>query len=256
MRCFLTASAIILPLVWLVVLWLLFRRGMSQAAGTILIGDGQSVIVFITTFLPTIISLLGIYIALASYHYAVESGQQQLKEGEKQSKTLEAQTEALDAARRALEAQLAISTQQRAEELARLARRPRVEFDLNGVSSKDLENILSGKEPLLIEVDPDRNAFDFVLVVRNIGDASLVSPTLSLGAEPPSVRFKPSQSDPTHPNILPFSQFGQGYKFEARAVIPTDVNAFDFLLNVAGENMASQLTRIRVEVVRKRPEPK
>lgn len=123
----------------------------------------------------------------------MEARRQQFEAGERQSQTLDAQAEALNAARRALEAQLDIATQQRAEELARLARRPRVEFDLNTATWKTLASIIAGKEPLIIEVDEDRNAFDFVLVVRNTGDANLVRPLLLFAADPNRVRFEPPQ---------------------------------------------------------------
>lgn len=249
MRWLLITAVITLPLVWLIALWLFVRRGFPPITWSMTISDVLNIALFILAVVSTGISLISLFIATASYRHAVESGQQQLEAGEKQSKTLDAQAGVLDAARRALEAQLAIATQQRAEEMARLARRPRIEFDINDATWKALASAMTGKEPLVIEVDNDRNAFDFVFVVRNTGDALLIRPLLLLAAEPSRVRFVPPQfSGPGLLDILPFSQIGKGYRFETRASIPQDVKAFDLVLDISGENMPSHPVRVRVEV--------
>jgi hypothetical protein len=44
--------------------------------------------------------------------------------------------------------------------------------------------------------------------------------------------------------------------FDTRAIIPADVDAFDFMIDVSGENMATQKMTFRITVIRKAPQEK
>jgi hypothetical protein len=259
MRLLLIAAIVGLPIVWLAALWLLLRPNIAAPTMTVTLGDLLNVALFVLTIVST-------FIAIASYRHAVESGQQQLDAGEKQSKTLDAQAAALEASRRALEVvvqtsersrialegQLEIAKQQRADEQARLARRPRVEVVLDELPSTPRTRSMETKEPLTVEVVESRNAFDFQIVIRNRGDATLLRPLIILSAEPDRVRFEPTQySGAQNLDILPFSQVRKGYSFKSRAVIPADVSAFEMIVDVSGDNMESHAATVRVAVVRK-----
>lgn len=249
MRGILLGLVVALPLIWVGVVWFLVRRGLNLPSLSLSLSDILNVALFVLTVVSIVISLSGLSIATASYQQAVDAAKKQLQAGEEQSKILEAQAETLNAARRALEEQVAIAREERAEYLARLARRPRVEIDVDAAGHE--ARITGDGKTLTIELQPGRPAFDLVVVLRNTGDAILQKPLVMFGGNN-RVTFEPRQFAGLNlQDLLPFSQIKKGYRFNGRVIIPNEVDAFEMLVDVSGDNMSSDATALNVKVLRK-----
>jgi len=124
---------------------------------------------------------------------------------------------------------------------------PRIEADIQAAAHES--RVILNNGALNIEVDANRNAFDFSIVFRNFGDATLRKSLVIFAADPARVRFEPRQlSEPGLSDFLPFSQIRLGYRIDTRVIIPQGVEAFDVVIHVSGDNMNAQEIRTRVNV--------
>jgi hypothetical protein len=252
MRWLLITVVVVFPLMWVGAIWFLLREGLNPPTWAPSLSDIVNIALFVLTVVSIGISLIGLSIATASYQQAVDTAKKQLEAGEEQSRILQSQAEALDAARHALDEQLALAREQRAEYLAKLARHPRIEIQI-GAAGHEPGFEMHNKN-LTITTQPGRNAYDFVFVLRNTGDATLQKPLLIFVGNPEQVNFEPRQFGGMNiQDFLPFSQVKKGYRFEVRVSFPQGIATFDMLMDVSGENMNADSTRFHVTVVRQSP---
>jgi hypothetical protein len=245
MRWFLTTIVVVLPLIWIGAVLLLVRQGLNLQSWAFSLSDVFNVALFALTVVSIGISLKSLSIATASYEQAIDAAKKQFEAGEEQSKILQGQAEALEAARRALDAQLVLAKEQRAEYLARLAKHPRLEIQVNRAPHEP--GFEADKSNFTITTQPGRTAYDFVVVIKNIGDATLLKPLLIFAGNHDGVSFQPKQFDSK--DFLPFSQIKKGYQFDVRAVFPQGIDTFDMIVDVSGENMNAEANMFHVKVV-------
>jgi hypothetical protein len=253
-----------LPILWLLSIWWLLRLPRSGALGVLPPGDSLQV-------LTAVFTVGAILIAFASYQYA-NAGQRQLAAVEEHAKTLESQRQALDASRRSLEQTLEASEKSR-ETHARMLenakesrealhadvesarqqeesqgmpiRRPRVEF---GLGETEWAQLRSGVATKLPHSDGQVVAD---LVVRNVGNARLVRPTVLVRALPSRVKVTPSQfSGSTSDDIPPARVSGGGVVYSVSASVPDDVQSFVLIVVIYGANLERQTVTMPVQVVR------
>jgi len=195
-----------------------------------------------------VLATVSIFIAVNSYRHAVDSAEEQGQTLNEQRKALESAERALDemltvvedsrsaaesqvtileGSRTILEESLATANQHReaaqdllelqqqgfAAEQARLARRPRLEFDLSGVPWITLQ---TGK-PVGLPLKAGSSEYELVITFRNVGDDILAEPVILYAAEPNSVSFEPPQA--THgltSRLLPTTTFRIDLKQRSR----------------------------------------
>jgi hypothetical protein len=253
------------PILWLVSVWWLLRSPRSPVFGTLTPSDFLHV-------LTAVFTVGAILIAFASYQYA-NAGQRQLTAVEEQAKALESQREALDASRRSLEQTLDASEKSRETHVRMLEnakqsrealqadvesarqheenqgtpiRRPRIEF---GLGETEWAQIRSGTPAKLPESGGEVVAD---VVVRNVGNARLVRPTLLVRALPSRVKVEPSQfSGSTSEDIPPARISGGGVVYSVSATVPDDVQSFVLVVVIYGANLERQTVTMPVQVVRR-----
>lgn len=254
MKGVLLGVVIAFPVVWVAAVWLLMRQKLNPSIWSLSLSDILNIALFVLTAVSIAIALIGLSIATASYQQAVDAAKKQVEAGEEQSRILQSQAEALDAARRALQEQLVLGREQRAEYLAKLAKRPHIAIEVDAAQHE--ARIAADKKDLTIELQPGRNAFDFVVVLKNTGDAALQKPLLIFDGRPNRVTFEPRQFGGLNiQDFLPFKQVKKGYRFDVRAIFPQEVDAFQMVLDISGENMDAETTALGVRVVRKPTAP-
>lgn len=202
-----------------------------------------SLVVNVLPFLPNILAIITIWVALQAYWSAEESGAKQEK--------------ALNSAREALDSVVAIAQTLRAEELERRARRPKVEISLGAITDAQLRS----NALFYVQLKANKST-TFAFVVKNIGTAPLIRPTVIVLARPetielyePGFRVRPSAnvfqfSGPTVLDIFTTEVNPPGNRYRIESVIPDGVTNFELEFAIVGEGFPMEIRKIRLSAIR------
>lgn len=129
-------------------------------------------------------------------------------------------------------------------ELERQTRKPYLEIAFNGLTQKALRD----RFPLPLVLQPTRTA-TLRFVVVNVGKGSVLNPMISAEVDPQTVRVDGPRGSvyETKPNhhryqtkgttLHPIELSGSGYEFTVEVYVPADIETFNLLFRVHGDNL-------------------
>jgi hypothetical protein len=238
----------------------IYRFPRVQLVSSLPLMDVVALIVNIAIFLLTLISLC---YAAAAYQYAIASGAEQQKTLESTRKALEQEVATTDRQRQLLDTSLSVLSEhlsvvkkQWEAEKERLARKPVVEISLGTLTPAQLL-----QEPTIPVLMQD-STMRFEFIVKNVGNAPAVHPTVIFVATPASVRVNPPgvdipkqainvlQMSGNREDLVPYEIAQIPYSFQAEAKVPNDIPTFDLEFYLFAQNLAKQVRRVRITISR------
>jgi hypothetical protein len=223
--------------------------------------DIVALIVNIAIFLLTLISL---FYAVAAYQYAIASGAEQQRTLESTRKALEQEVATTDRQRQLLDSSLSVLSEhlsvvknQWEGEKERLARKPMAEISLGDLTPDHL--LTEPTIPILFQGSTMR--FDFT--VKNVGNAPVLHPVVIFRATPDSVGVNPpgvdlpkqlhnvlQMSGNQVEDLVPYDIAQIPYSFQVEATVPNDIATFDLEFCLFAQNLAKQVRRVHITVIR------
>lgn len=241
--------------------FLLWEKLPPIQAGSLAIGD-------LVNFSTALLTMIGLAVALGSFYVAIAAYQKSIEDSEQQQKNLDAsraqlqavvdtatkQQEVLSKNLETSKALLAIQEEQWQREKERQARKPKIEIELNGTKEKELKD----KTPIRLALGKNRTA-TLNFVMTNVGHITVNEPIVLAIANPQTVYLDKSgmriERQDHHRYqykslpLVPHAISNAGYSTSIDVFVPAELDSFDLLFRVYGENLPAHELELKFLVV-------